>query len=109
MTKVRILLAIVLFACLVATSEGQRRKKGENQVCKRDCSKLKGREKQKCKQRKKQAKCKNKGNKTNNVGDKPKRDGKPLRDGKPNRDGRTRKGGNERLKDPVMVPCHKDD
>merc|ERR1711936_650643 len=120
MTKVRILLAIVLFVCLVATSEGQRRKQGGKQVCKRDCSELNGRRKQDCMQRQKRAKCKNKGKKKNNVGDKPKRDGKPnrdgkpKRDGKPNRDGRTRKGGNksdgnERLKDPVMMPCEHDD
>ena len=81
-------MAIVLFVCLVATSEGQRGKKGGKEVCKRDCSKLKGRRKQECMQRRKKAKCKNKGNKEKNEGDKPKRDGKP------NRDGRTKKGGN---------------
>merc|ERR1711936_116915 len=118
MTKIRILLAIVLFVCLVATSEGQRRKKGGNPVCKRDCSKSKGRERQKCIQRKKRANCK-KGNKEKSGGEKPKRDGKPKHDGKPNRDGRTKKGGNnnkggqrdgnKRLKDPVMMRCDGND
>merc|ERR1711936_712406 len=106
MTKVRILLAIILFVCLVATSEGQRRKKGENKVCKRDCSKSKGRERKKCIQRRKRAKCK-KGNKNKIGGEKPKRTGKTTQGGKMNKGGQS--DGNERLKDPEMMRCDEND
>merc|ERR1711936_1326625 len=106
MAKIRILLAVVLFVCLVATSEGQRRKQGGNKVCKRDCSKSKGRERQKCIQMRKRAKCK-KGNKNKIGGEKPKRTGKTTKGGNKNKGGQ--RDGNERLKDPVMIPCDEHD